>query len=91
VDDDTFDVTCPYCGEDVTIHVESDVRRTFVQDCEICCNPWPGLSDPALRIVEQSYIRLTQSEPAYVWDERMINVENNQVRESKKHGWYEHG
>jgi hypothetical protein len=38
--DDTFEVTCPYCGEDVTIHVESDVRGTFVQDCEVCCNPW---------------------------------------------------
>ena len=38
--DDTFEVTCPYCGEDVTIHVEPDVRGTFVQDCEVCCNPW---------------------------------------------------
>ena len=38
--DDTFEVTCPYCGEDVTIHVERDVRGTFVQDCEVCCNPW---------------------------------------------------
>jgi Cysteine-rich CPXCG len=38
--DDTVLVTCPYCGEDVEIYVESDVRGTFVQDCEICCNPW---------------------------------------------------
>ena len=38
--EDTFEVTCPYCGEDVTIHVEPDVRGTFVQDCEVCCNPW---------------------------------------------------
>jgi len=35
-----FVVTCPYCGEEVTIHVEEDVRGSFVQDCEICCNPW---------------------------------------------------
>ena len=35
-----FVVTCPYCGEDVEIHVESDVGGTLVQDCEVCCNPW---------------------------------------------------
>lgn len=38
--DDSFWVTCPYCGEQVEIYVESDVRGTFVQDCEVCCNPW---------------------------------------------------
>jgi hypothetical protein len=38
--DDQFVVTCPYCGEDVEIYVEPDVRGTFVQDCEVCCNPW---------------------------------------------------
>jgi hypothetical protein len=35
-----FEVTCPYCGEAVTIYLERDVRGTFVQDCEVCCNPW---------------------------------------------------
>ena len=38
--DDEVLVTCPYCGEQVEIYVESDVRGTFVQDCEVCCNPW---------------------------------------------------
>ena len=33
-------VTCPYCGEEVEIQIEEDVRGTFVQDCEVCCNPW---------------------------------------------------
>jgi hypothetical protein len=33
-------VTCPYCGEDVEIYLEPDVKGTFVQDCEVCCNPW---------------------------------------------------
>jgi len=37
--DDSF-VTCPYCGADVEIHLESDVRGELVQDCEVCCNPW---------------------------------------------------
>lgn len=37
---DEFTVVCPYCGEAVEIYVEPDVRGTFVQDCEVCCNPW---------------------------------------------------
>jgi hypothetical protein len=35
-----FLVTCPYCGETVEIIIEDDVRGSFVQDCEVCCNPW---------------------------------------------------
>ena len=38
--DDHWTVTCPYCGEDVEIYVEPDVTGSFVQDCEVCCNPW---------------------------------------------------
>jgi hypothetical protein len=38
--DDSFAVTCPYCGEDLELYLEPDVRGTFVQDCEVCCNPW---------------------------------------------------
>jgi hypothetical protein len=38
--DDQFQVTCPYCGEQVEIYLEPDVTGTFVQDCEVCCNPW---------------------------------------------------
>jgi hypothetical protein len=37
---DEFVLTCPYCGEDVDIYVEPDVSGSFVQDCEVCCNPW---------------------------------------------------
>jgi hypothetical protein len=37
---DAFVVTCPYCGEEVELDVEEDVRGSFVQDCEVCCNPW---------------------------------------------------
>ena len=37
---DQFVVTCPYCGEAIDIYIESDVRGTFVQECEVCCNPW---------------------------------------------------
>jgi hypothetical protein len=38
--DEDFLVTCPYCGEEIEIRVERDVRGSFVQDCEVCCNPW---------------------------------------------------
>jgi hypothetical protein len=38
--EDEFVVTCPYCGEAVEVYLEPDVRGTFVQDCEVCCNPW---------------------------------------------------
>lgn len=38
--EDSFSVVCPYCGEQLEIYIEPDVRGTFVQDCEVCCNPW---------------------------------------------------
>jgi hypothetical protein len=38
--EDTYWVTCPYCGEQVEVYVEPDVTGSFVQDCDVCCNPW---------------------------------------------------
>ena len=38
--DDSYSVSCPYCGEEVEIYLEPDVQGSFVQDCEVCCNPW---------------------------------------------------
>jgi hypothetical protein len=38
--EELFDVMCPYCGEQVEIYVEEAVSGRFVQDCEVCCNPW---------------------------------------------------
>lgn len=38
--DQEFVVECPYCGEQVDVYVEADVRGSFIQDCEVCCNPW---------------------------------------------------
>ena len=37
---DEFVIQCPYCGEEVEIYLEPDVRGRLVQDCEVCCNPW---------------------------------------------------
>jgi len=38
--DETDFVTCPYCGEEIEIYLEADVRGTLVMDCEVCCHPW---------------------------------------------------
>ena len=38
--DDRFTVSCPYCGEEVEVFLEADIGSGFVQDCEVCCNPW---------------------------------------------------
>ena len=40
--DDTADVRCPYCSESVTITVDAGggVHQQYVEDCEVCCNPW---------------------------------------------------
>jgi transcription elongation factor Elf1 len=32
--------TCPYCGEEISMVLDLSVRRqTYVEDCEVCCNP----------------------------------------------------
>ena len=35
-------ITCPYCGEQVEIALDagSGARQEYVEDCEICCQPW---------------------------------------------------
>jgi prolyl-tRNA synthetase len=35
-----FLVICPYCGEEVEIYLEPEIRGSLIQDCEVCCNPW---------------------------------------------------
>jgi hypothetical protein len=35
------DVTCPYCGEPLTLEVDESGGRTqrYVEDCAVCCQP----------------------------------------------------
>ena len=35
-------VTCPYCGEAVEIALDpgSGDDQEYVEDCEVCCQPW---------------------------------------------------
>lgn len=32
--------SCPYCGEQISMVLDLSVdRQTYVEDCEVCCNP----------------------------------------------------
>lgn len=31
---------CPYCWEEISMLIDSSVtKQTYVEDCEVCCNP----------------------------------------------------
>ncbi|MEX0360282.1 CPXCG motif-containing cysteine-rich protein [Flagellimonas sp.] len=31
---------CPYCWEEISFLLDTSVRQqTYVEDCEVCCNP----------------------------------------------------
>ncbi|MEE8117691.1 MAG: CPXCG motif-containing cysteine-rich protein [Gemmatimonadales bacterium] len=36
------EVTCPHCGERVSIGLDpgSGGTQTYVEDCPVCCRPW---------------------------------------------------
>ena len=54
-----FLVVCPYCGEEIEIYIEPDTTGRFVQDCEVCCNPW------TLRVVvdhDERYVEVTRAD-----------------------------
>jgi len=32
--------TCPYCGEEISMVLDLSIpSQTYVEDCEVCCNP----------------------------------------------------
>lgn len=32
--------TCPFCGAEISMVLDLSVHRhTYVEDCEVCCNP----------------------------------------------------
>jgi hypothetical protein len=35
-------VWCPYCGEPNAIGLDpgSGARQTYIEDCQVCCQPW---------------------------------------------------
>jgi Cysteine-rich CPXCG len=36
------EVTCPYCGQGVTIALDPSggPSQAYVEDCQVCCQPW---------------------------------------------------
>jgi hypothetical protein len=54
------EVQCPYCGEPGEVAADYDPEspgdQVFVQDCEVCCNPWQvtvtrdRYGDPEVRV-----------------------------------------
>lgn len=31
---------CPYCGEQISMVLDTSVvRQTYIEDCEVCCRP----------------------------------------------------
>lgn len=30
---------CPYCWEEISMLLDPSVTATYVEDCEVCCNP----------------------------------------------------
>ncbi|MFN7956167.1 MAG: CPXCG motif-containing cysteine-rich protein [bacterium] len=37
---DEVAVACPYCGESIDLVIDPSTTGSFVQDCDVCCNPW---------------------------------------------------
>jgi hypothetical protein len=35
-----LDVSCPYCGETITLLVDASAgAQQYVEDCQVCCRP----------------------------------------------------
>jgi len=33
-------ISCPYCGEAITILVDSSIEeQQYIEDCQVCCRP----------------------------------------------------
>ena len=54
--DSEVEVSCPYCGEHVSIAVDQGggAVQDYVEDCPVCCRPW------------HVHVRLTRSGAAQV-------------------------
>ena len=31
--------TCPYCWEEISMLLDPSASQTYIEDCEVCCNP----------------------------------------------------
>ncbi|MBT8469739.1 MAG: CPXCG motif-containing cysteine-rich protein [Deltaproteobacteria bacterium] len=37
---DTAELTCPYCFEQVEVYVDPQSEGQLIRDCDVCCRPW---------------------------------------------------
>ena len=38
--EETAEVSCPYCGETITIVLDLSVEgQSYIEDCSVCCQP----------------------------------------------------
>ncbi len=38
--EETAEVSCPYCGETITIVLDLSVEeQAYIEDCSVCCQP----------------------------------------------------
>ena len=38
--EETAEVSCPYCGESITIVLDLSVEeQSYIEDCSVCCQP----------------------------------------------------
>ena len=36
----TAEITCPYCGESITLFLDLSVEsQSYIEDCSVCCQP----------------------------------------------------
>lgn len=36
----TAELSCPYCGETITLFLDLSVEsQTYIEDCSVCCQP----------------------------------------------------
>ena len=36
----TAEVSCPYCGEMITLFLDLSIEsQTYIEDCSVCCQP----------------------------------------------------
>jgi hypothetical protein len=38
--EDEATVVCPHCFESQLLVIDPETSGQFVQDCDVCCNPW---------------------------------------------------
>src|SRR3989475_7434094 len=64
------DVTCPHCGETMTITLDPGGGRAqeYVEDCQVCCRPWRGrVWDDATRAADRQLLPPEEVLPPPRW------------------------